>query len=266
MPTNTTKFNLVKPLKGEKYNVDVFNGNADIIDTQIYSKTEVDTALNGKANTVHNHVKADITDFAHTHPISEVTNLQTALNGKANTVHTHTKSQITDFAHNHAISEVVNLQTSLDGKANTTTTVNNKALSSNITINASDVPNTPAGNISATNVQNAINELDTEKANRVQEAWITPTLLNGFTHGSIPLQYRKIDVGLVHLRGQYTGGSTFASIFNLPAGYRPISSIREVIPSSYGTGYMNIEVDGTVTHAVGTTSNTHWVNIIFSTT
>jgi hypothetical protein len=43
MPTNTTKFNLVKPLKSEKYNVDVFNGNADIIDSQIYSKSEVDT-------------------------------------------------------------------------------------------------------------------------------------------------------------------------------------------------------------------------------
>ena len=35
MPTNTTKFNLVKPLKSEKYNVDVFNGNADIIDSQL---------------------------------------------------------------------------------------------------------------------------------------------------------------------------------------------------------------------------------------
>ena len=50
MPTNTSKFNLVKPLKSEKYNVDVFNGNADIIDSQIYSKTEVDTALNGKVD------------------------------------------------------------------------------------------------------------------------------------------------------------------------------------------------------------------------
>lgn len=88
MPTNTPKFNLIKPLKSEKYNVDVFNGNADIIDSQIYSKTEVDTALNGKANT--------------------------------------------------------------------TTTINNQPLSSNITINASGVPNTPAGNISATNVQNAM--------------------------------------------------------------------------------------------------------------
>jgi hypothetical protein len=33
MPTNTPKLNLVKPLKTENYNVDVFNENADKIDT-----------------------------------------------------------------------------------------------------------------------------------------------------------------------------------------------------------------------------------------
>lgn len=43
--------------------------------------------------------------------------IQTQLNGKAATSHTHTKSQITDFAHTHAISDVTNLQTTLDGKA-----------------------------------------------------------------------------------------------------------------------------------------------------
>ena len=40
------------------------------------------TALSGKAATVHTHVKSDITDFAHVHPISEVTNLQTSLDAK----------------------------------------------------------------------------------------------------------------------------------------------------------------------------------------
>jgi hypothetical protein len=37
----------------------------------------------------HAHVKEDVTDFAHVHPIGEVTNLQTALDGKSNTDHTH---------------------------------------------------------------------------------------------------------------------------------------------------------------------------------
>ena len=40
------------------------------------------TALSGKAATSHTHVKTDITDFAHVHPISEVTSLQTALDAK----------------------------------------------------------------------------------------------------------------------------------------------------------------------------------------
>lgn len=42
------------------------------------------TALSGKAATVHTHVKTDITDFAHVHPISEVTDLQTSLDAKKN--------------------------------------------------------------------------------------------------------------------------------------------------------------------------------------
>ena len=82
---------------------------------------------------------------AHDHPISEVTNLQTELDGKAETQHAHLSSDITDFAekvaevsppatwetlqgkptafppepHDHSISEVTNLQTELDGKAPT---------------------------------------------------------------------------------------------------------------------------------------------------
>jgi len=52
--------------------------------------------LDEKANTVHTHLKADVTDFAHSHAISDVTNLQTALDSKAAVSHTHTVSQITD--------------------------------------------------------------------------------------------------------------------------------------------------------------------------
>lgn len=37
--------------------------------------------------------------------------------------HTHTKAQITDFSHNHPISEVTNLQSSLDAKVNTSDVV-----------------------------------------------------------------------------------------------------------------------------------------------
>jgi hypothetical protein len=57
----------------------------------------------------------------HEHAITDTTNLQTALDSKANTMHTHTTSSITDFptsmvptAHNHTITDITNLQTELD--------------------------------------------------------------------------------------------------------------------------------------------------------
>lgn len=59
------------------------------------SQTDLQTALNGKANT------------SHTHTIANVTNLQAALDGKANTNHTH------------VIDNVTGLQTALDAKQNT---------------------------------------------------------------------------------------------------------------------------------------------------
>lgn len=37
----------------------------------------------------HTHTKSEITDFTHTHSISDITTLQTTLNGKANKSHTH---------------------------------------------------------------------------------------------------------------------------------------------------------------------------------
>lgn len=45
---------------------------------------------------------------SHSHSISDVSNLQSSLNGKANTSHPHTKSDITDFSHNHTVSEITN--------------------------------------------------------------------------------------------------------------------------------------------------------------
>lgn len=70
--------------------------------------TTVTNALAGKAATSHTHTKSQITDFAHTHTISNVTNLQTELDGKAATSHTHTKSEITDFAHTHVATDISN--------------------------------------------------------------------------------------------------------------------------------------------------------------
>lgn len=43
-----------------------------------YAKSEVDSFLGSKSNVGHTHIKAAITDFAHTHPNTDVTGLGTA--------------------------------------------------------------------------------------------------------------------------------------------------------------------------------------------
>ena len=54
MPNYTTNLNLEKPLQTEGYDVDVFNGNADLIDAAVGAieddVAEVNTALDEKAN------------------------------------------------------------------------------------------------------------------------------------------------------------------------------------------------------------------------
>lgn len=87
----------------------------------------------------HKHTSSDITDLKIPTKVSELTNdsgyvttsvtdgLSETISGKANTSHTH------------SISNVTNLQSSLDAKVPTSRTINNKTLTSNITLSASDV-------------------------------------------------------------------------------------------------------------------------------
>ena len=100
--------------------------------------------------------------------------------------------------------------------------------------NASNTPFTPTGNLSSTNVQNALAELDSEKANKVQETWITPTLLNGATNGAIPVRYRKDQFGVVYFEGVVTVIS--GEVLLLPAGYRRVSGKDFRIPVISATG------------------------------
>ncbi len=65
---------------------------------------------------------------------NDITTLQTDLDTLESTV-----SGKANSSHTHAISDVTNLQSSLDAKVPTSRTVNGKALSSNITLSASDV-------------------------------------------------------------------------------------------------------------------------------
>ena len=75
--------------------------------------------------------------------------------------HTHTKAQITDFSHNHPISEITNLQSSLDAKVNTsdvvTTATANKILKldANAKLPASITGNADGNASTATKLQTA---------------------------------------------------------------------------------------------------------------
>ena len=70
--------------------------------------------------------------------------------------------------------------------------------------------------------------LNAKKANKVQEAWITPTLVNGWITGDnaifAPIQYKKDNFGFVHLRGGIANGVN-NTICTLPVGYRPEGSV-----------------------------------------
>ena len=60
------------------------------------------------------------------------------------------------------------------------------------------------------------------KANKVQEAWITPTLLNGWTTSSIygSIRYNMDDMGYVHIEGSLIGTNAIGLIaFVLPNKY-----------------------------------------------
>jgi hypothetical protein len=97
----------------------------------IDNQTDLNEALNAKANTGHTHGTADITgldttlankaDTGHTHGTADITGLDTALNGKSDTGHTHATADITgldttlagksDTGHTHAYTELTNVPT-----------------------------------------------------------------------------------------------------------------------------------------------------------
>lgn len=87
----------------------------------------VAAALGNKSDISHNH-----DDFYYTE--AEIDNMLS------------TKS---DSAHTHAISEVTDLQTTLDTKVPTSRTINGKALTSNVTLSASDVGADASGSANA---------------------------------------------------------------------------------------------------------------------
>jgi hypothetical protein len=103
-----------------------------------------------------------------------------------------------------------------------------------------------------------IESLYTEKANKTQEAWITPTLLNAWTEvAGYPVRYMKDEMGFVHIKGRVTGGTLGLRVFTLPSGYRMLGSVVKfpLIGDVSTACSVQIQADGGVTIMTGTAAN-----------
>ena len=93
------------------------------------------------------------------------------------------------------------------------------------------------------------------KANKVQEAWITPTLINGwvaFGGAEDGPTYYKDDFGNVKLRGVVKSGTL--SMFKLPIGYRPAKNKYFAVISNNVPGFVLIDPSGGVIPLAGTSN------------
>jgi hypothetical protein len=97
----------------------------------------------------------------------------------------------------------------------------------------------------------------------LNEDWITPTLLNSwvdFGSGWATVQYMKDALGFVHIKGMPKSGSLAATIFTLPAGYRPLENLLFPSVSFDGTTetpcHFSVRSNGNVVLDTGV--NTNW--------
>lgn len=77
---------------------------ADVTNLDKYTKAEIDTKLLGKSESIHNH------DGAY----YKKTEVDSKLSNKAEKVHTHLKANISDFAHTHTVSDITNINIPTD--------------------------------------------------------------------------------------------------------------------------------------------------------
>lgn len=80
-------------------------------------QTDLQTALNGKSATSHQHF-ATYASLSHAHIVGDTTGLQTALDAKSETAHQHF-AVYSSLSHAHAQADVTNLSTDLAGKSDT---------------------------------------------------------------------------------------------------------------------------------------------------
>jgi hypothetical protein len=92
------------------------------------------------------------------------------------------------------------------------------------------------------------------KANKTQEAWIAPTLLNGWVNFGGTFQnsgYFKDNFGIVHLKGTVKSGTYGATVFTLPVGYRPLLNVNFATVSNGSAAMASVDSSGNVTFNAG---------------
>ena len=118
------------------------------------------------------------------------------------------------------------------------------------------------------NAKAAVNEmkrLDDAKANVAQEAWITPTLVNGWVEdGARVCRYKKDNCGTIHIKGWVSGGTVGQNIFTLPAGYRPLANRGFAVWAEVGYGRVFIASNGSVTAFAPTTTTGLYIDLMFT--
>lgn len=204
-------------------------------------QTDLQSELDGKADTIHTHTESDITDLGsysvvgHTHTESEVTDLDkytqaevdSALAGKSDTTHVHTESDITDLD-KYSQTEVNSL---LSNKVDKTRTINSYALTSDITLDTDDV------------AEGSTNEYYTEAKVSANVSVALNTNHRGVITGN-PHSVSKSDVGLGNVPNT---DCTNADNINDGTTKAIITLIQE---SNFETAY---------THSQVTTGNPHSV-------
>jgi len=104
------------------------------------------------------------------------------------------------------------------------------------------------GQISAAKVDTA--SLFDSKADKLQEDWITPTLINGWVGTNGIPQYFRDQLGIIHFRGALSPTNKTSPVaFALPIGYRPSG---DLYINFSGSDYFQISSAGAVSAEVST--------------
>lgn len=181
----TTLLNQLKNIFVKKTDVDSTLSSTST--NPIQNKT-VNTALSGKANTNHTHnyagsstpgggaISSEKLSTARTISLTGDVTGSVSFDGSKNVSMTTT---VADDSHNHVISNIDGLQSTLDSKVPTSRTVNGKALSSNVTLTASDLGAIPYDNNRIEIPENAdLNDYTTVGAYRCSYNAYAATLAN----------------------------------------------------------------------------------------